>query len=548
MTTTHEPGIRGNTLWYRRPAADWTEALPLGNGHLGAMVFGGAATERIALNHENLWRGITRDRTTTPVHQHLAEVRQAFFDGNVLEASEMAHRHLGCKVRGTMPYQPFADLTIESSGHDAPADYYRRLDLANGMSVVSYHLGDTTHVREGFVSAEHGIVVLRLSADATGAVSADLTLRRIYDWECQIHPWADGGRLGFRGHFVEGMDFAVEARVLATGGTVSDAVVVKEPLPGGDSPLPIASRVSVRGANEVLVVLTMAVDYAETDPVDWCRRHLDGLPVEYETLRAAHVAEHRALFDRVVLELVDESGADGAALPTDERLSRVREGQQDLGLIELVFQYGRYLLMSSSRRCDQPANLRGIWNDDLRPPWDSDFHHDIDLQEPYWLAEAGNLAECAEPLIDYLVRVVPQAQKAARDLYNCRGIWIPLTSDVWNRATPCNPGWDVWTGAAAWLAQHLWWHYEYGLDVDYLRDTAYPFIKEVAAFYEDYLVRDPQGRLVPVPSQSPENHFVGGTTPVSLCAGATSELEFIHDALSHAIAASEVARRRCRPA
>jgi alpha-L-fucosidase 2 len=226
-------------------------------------------------------------------------------------------------------------------------------------------------------------------------------------------------------------------------------------------------------------------------------------------------------------------------VPTDERLAALRSGADDPGLLALYFQFGRYLLLSSSRSCDQPASLQGIWNEDLRPPWDSDFHHDVNLQMNYWPAEVCNLSECAEPLFRFLECALPEGRKAARDLYDCRGIYRPITTDVWNRATPEAPGWDVWTGAAAWLAQHLWWHYEYTGDVEFLRHHAYPFLREVAAFYEDYLIRDDQGRLVTAPSQSPENRFVGGASPVSLGIAATMDLELIHDVLTHALAASE---------
>jgi alpha-L-fucosidase 2 len=228
-------------------------------------------------------------------------------------------------------------------------------------------------------------------------------------------------------------------------------------------------------------------------------------------------------------------------LPTNERLEILREGHDDEGLLALYFNFGRYLLISSSRSGGLPANLQGVWNEELSPPWESDFHHDINLQMNYWPAEPCSLSECSEPLFDHCERFVPHARKVAKDLYNCRGVVFPLQTDAWGRATPESRGWDVWTGAAAWLAQHYWWRFEYSLDREFLRSRAYPFFKEVASFYEDYLVRDPRsGKLVPVPSQSPENEFVGGTKPVSLCIAATMDIELIHDLLSHAIESSRV--------
>lgn len=207
----------------------------------------------------------------------------------------------------------------------------------------------------------------------------------------------------------------------------------------------------------------------------------------------------------------------------------------------LYANFGRYLLICSSHNCEVPANLQGKWNEDLHPPWECDLHHDINLQMNYWPAEPCDLAECLRPLFEHIERFVPHARKAARDLYNCRGVWFPIQTDPWGRSTPESRGWDVWIGAAAWLAQHMWWRYEYNLDRRFLRERAYPFFREVAAFYEDYLVPHPtKGYLVAVPSQSPENTFVGGTKPVSLCVMATMDLELIHDLLSHAISASEI--------
>jgi len=511
-----------------KPAETWQHALPIGNGRIGALVFGGMAEERLALNHENLWRGASRTRTTEPKHSHLAEIRARFFSGDLLDAAEYATAILSGHERRVQPYQPVGDLKLLFPGHEAATDYRRTLCLADGIAESSYRVGTVTFRRETLASAEHGVIALHLSANATGAITTTVRLDRVYDWLCALRPWANAprtglARLGFRGHFTEGITFAVEANLSVTGGHA-------EPADG--------AAVKVHGVDEVLIVLAIACDYNEPDPVAWCKRHLDGVPLDWPTLHAAHVAEHRALFGRIAIDL--DTDPQARALPTDARLARVRQGESDPALAALVFQYGRYLLMASSRRCDQPANLQGIWNVDLNPPWDSDFHHDVNIQMNYWIAEVGNLAECVEPLIHYIERSVAEGQKAARDLYGCRGICLPIQTDVWDRATPESPGWDIWTGAAAWLAQHLWWRWEYTLDNDLLRDKVYPFYKLVAAFYEDYLVRDEHGWLVTVPSQSPENPFVGGATPVGLCVGATMDFVLIREVLTRCLQASEI--------
>ncbi|MBT3271900.1 MAG: hypothetical protein HN368_02000, partial [Spirochaetales bacterium] len=229
-------------------------------------------------------------------------------------------------------------------------------------------------------------------------------------------------------------------------------------------------------------------------------------------------------------------------LPTDRRMQLLREGKSDPSLVLTYFNYGRYLLCSSSATATLPANLQGKWNEDLSPPWNSDYHHDINLQMNYWITEPAGMEAYTEALFQHIERFVPHARKAAADLYDCRGVWFPIQSDAWGRATPEAFGWAVWIGAAAWLAQHMWWHWEYGRDKSFLIERAYPFIKEVAAFYEDYLIEDENETLQIVPSQSPENRFVetGSEFPVSLCVSASMDIELTWDLLTHAVQASEI--------
>ncbi|UCH34509.1 MAG: glycoside hydrolase N-terminal domain-containing protein [Armatimonadota bacterium] len=509
-----------------QPAARWLDAFPIGNGRLGAMVFGGAPTERLALNHENLWRGKTRYRTTEPKHQHLAEIRGLFFEGKLIEAADLAVRHLSGHERRVQPYQPVGDLTLDMPGHDSVSDYTRMLDLADGIAHVAYECGGASWQRSYFVSAPHQAIIARLTCDQPAGITAQVALSRVDDPECTLTPWAEEDICGFVGRFEEGIEFVAALRAIPRSGRI---------VPAADG----GAALHVEGADELLVLAVADVSW--DGPVDraGCIARLAALPADWETLRAAHVAEHRTLFDRVGLELHGPSSADTAD-PTDERVQAMKGGEADPDLIALYFQFGRYLLMASSRSCDQPANLQGIWNEQLAPPWDCDLHHDVNIEMNYWPAEVANLGECTRPFLSYLERALPEGRKAARDLYGCRGICLPIQTDVWDRATPEAPCYDVWTGAAAWLAQHMWWHYEYTQDADFLRERAYPFIREVTAFYEDYLVPDKQGRLVTVPSQSPENRFVGGSSPVSLGIAATMDLELIHEVMTHAITASEV--------
>jgi len=508
-------------MWYKQPAKEWKEGLAIGNGVLAGMVLGGAPKERIALNHEWLWRAEGRFRDTQPAHQHLAEIRRLFFEGKVFEAGTLANEKLGGpggvsgKPNRVDPYQPAGDLMIELPGA-ALDDYRRELDLETGVVAVSA----TGWRRQAFAHAALPVICVLQEWSGKGAARVELT--RIPDPACTLEGSSDGASLTLCGKFPEGPQFCILARLLVEGGKVT---------PGK------GAAAEVKGASRLLILLTISVTHDGEDPRPIAQKQLDGVPIVWEKLLAGHLKKHRELYGRVALDLGDEFDE----RPTDERLAALKAGKRDNGLMALYFNFGRYLLIASSHGCALPANLQGKWNEDLKPPWECDLHHDVNLQMNYWPAEVCGLAECTGPLFEHMERFVPHAREMARRLYDCDGVFFPIQTDPWGRATPESRGWDVWTGAAAWLAQHMWWRYEYGLDKKFLRERAYPFIKEVAAFYKSYLVPDPRsGRLVPVPSQSPENTFVGGTKPVSLCVAATMDLELIHDALTHAIKASEI--------
>ncbi len=532
-------------LWYRQPAAEYMAGLPLGNGRLAAMVLGTVPRERIALNHEWLWRGVHRDRDVQDCWQHLTEIRRLFFEGKVLEAGNLANATLGGpggksgQPNRVDPYQPLGDLWIELPPGKV-SDYRRELDLGRALVTVEYRANLTLLRRELLAHAVHPVIAIRLTAPEGGTfIGGSVELTRIEDPDCTVQPWAREEGFGFDAGFPEGLRFAVRTEVIAEG----------QVIPGEAH-----AGVHLSNCPEVLLLLTAAVSVGGPDPAQACRDQLAGVPREWEALLASHVEEHKERFGRVRLRVAQaskpvsgEAGETQAwkpalpeALPTDERLAALRAGAADEDLLALYFDYGRYLLIASSWGAELPANLQGKWNEDLRPPWECDLHQDVNLQMNYWPAEVCNLAETTEPLLAHLERSVPHGRVAARKLYNCEGIWFPIQTDPWGRATPESRGWDVWIGAAPWLAQHLWWRWEWGGDEGVLRDHVYPFLKEVAAFYQSYLVYDPQGRLVPVPSQSPENRFVGGTDPVSLCVAATMDLELIWDSLTHAIEASEI--------
>ncbi|AHG92260.1 alpha-L-fucosidase (plasmid) [Gemmatirosa kalamazoonensis] len=538
-------------LWYRRPAARWVEALPLGNGRLGAMVFGGVERERIALNEDTLWSGGPSDWNNPRAREALAEVRRLIAAEDYVGADRAAH---GLQGPYTQSYLPLGDLRLAFEHGDVTRGYRRELDLRSATCTVRYRVGETTFTRETLVSHPDQALVMRLAADRPGAITFTATL----DSALRHRTAADADVLKLLGRAAThddpnyfdsatpiryderaGMTFEVHLGVRATGGrawTDQDGV-------------------HVRGADEVLLVLTAATSFAGFDraPAPEAGGRDPG-PVaagalaaasgrSFAALRDAHVADHRALFDRAALEL----GAPGGAnedLPTDERLARA--GARDPRLVELFFQYGRYLLIASSRPGTQPATLQGIWNEETRPPWSSNYTININTEMNYWPAEATNLAELHEPLLDFVARLATNGHTTASVNYGARGWVAHHNSDVWAQSAPVgaygqgDPVWANWSGASAWLSQHLWEHYAFGRDTEYLRG-AYPIMRGAAEFYLDWLVPDAQGRLVTSPSTSPELKFLlpdGRAAAVS--AGATMDRALVWDLFTNVIEASEV--------
>jgi alpha-L-fucosidase 2 len=508
----------------REPAAKWDEGFLLGNGRLGAIWLGGVAEDRIFLNHENLWRGIDKHLQTPVCHQHMTEIRQAFFSREWGRAKDLCTRYLSGPdiIEGALnriqPYQVFGQLDLTFHGVGQSEDYLRELCLTDALAATRFTSAGAEHRRELFVSAAHDVVVLRLRA-AASSLNVRIALTRENDPDCTMAPWARDNRLGFTGRFREGIEFAAEARLFTDG-----AITATE------------TALDVARASDLMVILTMAVDYSEPGPATCCEKRLDVCPTRYAALLAAHKADYTPLYNRCALEL--ESPPETCVLPTDVRIGRLRRGGEDPGLFALAFNFGRYLLLSCSRSCEQPANLQGIWNPLLRPPWESDFHIDVNVQMNYWSAESCNLPECAEPLLVFLERHEKGAREAARNYYNCRGIHMG-TGDMWQMHRYLASGCDVLPTCAAWLAEHFWWHYEFTGDVEFLRRRAYPFLKGVAEFWEDFLVPHPEtGKLVTVPSQSPENWFRDGSVSSNYCVAPTFDLILVREVLDRCLTAS----------
>ncbi|MFC1452132.1 glycoside hydrolase N-terminal domain-containing protein [Verrucomicrobiota bacterium] len=513
-------------LWYQAPPREWLEGLPIGTGRLAAMVMGAHKRDRLALNHEWLWSGINRERDTEPRHERLAAVRKLLLAGSYAQGTLAANEAFagGGGLSGTPgrvdPYQPAGDLYMEFD-HGPLKDYRRELDLERAVATVSYSAGNTRFVREYIAHLERDLILVRVRRDGA-PFQCILWLDRMSDEPCTLSFDTQEDRLIMHGDIRDGIDFQVRVDVRQCG---------------GDARILDGRKLFLSGMTEFIVALNIGVTArGKTAAAEIAECELDEQP-DWDSLVASHAAEHQHHFGSIRLELDLEE----PDLPTDERLRRVRAGEEDPALAALYFDYGRYLLCASSANAELPANLQGKWNEDLDPPWQCDYHHDINLQMCYWIAEPAGMQSYAEGLFQHIERFVPHARKAASDLYGCRGVYFPIQTDAWGRATPESFGWAVWIGAAPWLAQHLWWHFEYGQDLDFLRTRAYPFFRDVAAFYEDYLIEDESGQLQIVPSQSPENQFAdGGDLPVGLGVSATMDVILAHNAIGYALRSAEL--------
>ncbi|MCC6442853.1 MAG: glycoside hydrolase family 95 protein [Armatimonadetes bacterium] len=517
------------TLWYRQPAREWIEALPVGNGRLGAMVFGKIDEERIQLNDNTLWDGHRQDTNNPQALQYLPRVRQLLFEGKNQEATEIADRYLMGNPKGVKSYQSLGDLWLEAGQDEAVEDYRRELDMDSGIVRITYRIGDVRYAREIFASAPDRAVVVRLTASKRSKINLKVRISRPQD----ASSFTEGNdRLILRGQVAdippgasESLGMKFEAHLLARpqGGRLaaeSDTLVIER-------------------ANTATLILSAATGYKSDDPAQACRDSLaTASSKEFARLRSVHVADHRKIFRRVRLDLGRSPGDD---LPTDERLAAVREGTDDPGLAVLYFQFGRYLLMGSSRQGGLPANLQGLWNEHMNAPWNSDYHTNINLQMNYWPAEVGNLSECHVPLLDYLASLVEPGRRTAQVHYGCKGFVAHHLSDIWGFTTPADGVWGIWPMGAAWLCQHVWEHYAFSGDREFLSRKGYPVMKEAAEFLIDFLVEDPQGRLVTNPSHSPENTFrkPGGSVS-AFTYGATMDLEIVHDLFTNCIQAAEI--------
>ena len=523
--SAQQPADSPLTLWYRKPAAKWeSEALPIGNGSLGAMVFGGVQHERLQLNEHSLWSGHPEVLDSPKTLEAMRRVRQLLFDGKYSEAQSVASTEMMVHTRAPpASYQTLADLLLDFSHGDTAEDYRRSLDLDTGVARVEYRAGGVRYTREVFASQPDQAIVLRLTADKPGALAFRVHLAREQNGTAE---YAEPGVATFWGQAAnQGVNFAAQLDVRAEGGAVKAA----------------ADGLSVERATAATLWLVAATDYKGGDPTDTCHTRAQGLATRtWQKALDAHLAEHRRLFRRVELDL---GGKDLSSVPTDERLAAMQSGGDDPQLLATYFQYGRYLLLSSSRPGTLPANLQGLWAQGLNPPWSADYHVNINIQMNYWHAETTNLSECHQPLFDFVDMLREPGRRTAKVAYDCRGFVVHYTTTPWGQlALTGNTQYGLWQGGGGWLAQHYWEHYLFTGDRDFLRDRAWPVMKEAAEFYVDFLVEDPRtGKLCAGPASSPENRYKtpdGKTADVDIAPAMMQEI--VVDLFQNVLKAGEI--------
>ncbi len=518
-------------LRYRQPAQQWEEALPVGNGRLGAMVFGGTENERIQFNEDTLWFGEPHDYSHKGAAKHLPEIRRLLFQGNQREAQNLAGREFMSVPLRQTPYQPCGDLKLTFPGHDRATDYRRELDIDRAVASVTYKVGQVTYTREIFASHPHDAIVIRVWADKPRSVSFTAILDTPHEEKSLV---AAGRR-----------QLALRGRVRNKNGRYEK--IIRNPLwfeahlqvaTQGGSFQVTDSGIAVNNADAALLTLTAATNYVDFedvggDPAQRCVETLKALAgKEFEQLRRAHVADHQKLFRRVEIDL---GTTEKAAEATDQRITAFGDGH-DPQLAALYFQFGRYLMIACSRPGSQPATLQGLWNQSTNPPWESKYTVNINTEMNYWPAEPCNLAECHLPLFDALDELAVSGARVAKEHYAARGWVLHHNFDLWRGTAPINASnHGIWPTGGAWLCQHLWWHYEFGGDKEFLRQRAYPIMKQAALFFVDCLVEDPQNDkawLISGPSNSPEQ---GG-----LVMGPTMDHQIIRNLFANCIAASRI--------
>ena len=529
-------------LTFDKPATKWTEAVPLGNGRIGAMEFGGTEDERLQVNESTLWGGSPHNYTNPEAHAHLEEIRQLIFAGKLDEAEELSKSMMG-QPKLLMPYQPFCSIRLHFPGHGQAKEYRRELRLDDATAETAYKIGAVSFRREVFVSYPDQILVVRITASQPGQLTLSVWLDSpqpgthiesatsgTLQMTGQIQPRQNPASSWTGSWDQPGIRFAALLKVMAGHGSVRNT----------------EGRLEVSGADSVTILFSNATSFRNYgdiggDPVTTARGYLQrASKLSYDRLRQRHVEDFDRLFSRVQLHLGDGHSTE----TTDQRIKSFAENE-DPGVLALYFEFGRYLLISSSRPAGQPANLQGIWNEELLPPWSSKWTTNINLEMNYWQADVGDLWETEEPLWALIRDLRATGADTAHVHYHSKGWVLHHNTDLWRATTPVDGPWGIWPMGGVWLANQMWDHYEFSGDRKFLRQQAYPAMKEAAEFILGVLVEAPAGtpfpgRLVTNPSTSPENQYLLNGKPHNLTYAPTMDIELIRELFEHCQLASDI--------
>lgn len=539
-------------MWYNQPAEQWEDALPVGNGRIGAMVFGKYGEEKIQLNEETYWSGGPYSTVVKGGYKKLPEIQKAIFDGEPIKAHQLFGRHLMGYPVEQQKYQALANLHLFFTDQDTATHYRRSLDLKTGLISVSYQVDGVTYKREVIASAPDQTIAIRLTADKPGSISFETQLRGVrnsahsnYATDYFRMDALDNNELRLTGKSadylgVEGqLKYEARVKVVNEGGSITTE----------------GTRLKIENADAAtlyFVAATNFVNYKDVSADQNARVLADLSQLEnqsFESVKTKAIGDYQALFKRVSLTLPE---TESSYLPTDERMISI-QSTPDPQLASLCYNFGRYLLIAASRPGTQPANLQGIWNKDMNPSWDSKYTTNINTEMNYWPVETGNLSELAEPLITMVKELTDQGAQVAREHYGAKGWVFHQNTDIWRVAAPMDgPTWGTFTVGGAWLVTHLYEHYLFTQDEDYLLEV-YPVIKGSVEFFMDFLIAHPNGKwLVTNPSNSPENppdgkgykYFYDEVTGMyyftTIVAGATMDMQILKDLFAYYVAAAEI--------
>lgn len=529
-------------IFFRKEAEEWNQAFPVGNGFLGAMVFGNTVKERIQVNEDSVWSGGFSDRVNPDASKYLKKIREYLFAGNVQEAEKLAEQSMYATCPNMRVYQPLGDIWIRFPDQEVTPrlvrdesglpylqecaveaeSYQRILDVEKAVGTIKYCVKEKEWKREFFVSNPAQAGMYSISAESEADINLEISATRKdnrsgrgisccdqIQAEDNQYIWLEGASGG-----QDGIAFVMGVRIIACGGRQYQ----------------MGSRIIVEQAKKVLICFTGRTTFRSEDPKQWCRKRLEKLSLDtYEERKKEHIEDYRSYFDTCRLVLGQKQSLEH--LTTPERLKRIRAGENDIGLINLYYDFARYLLISSSREGSLPANLQGIWNEEFEPMWGSKYTININIQMNYWMAEKTGLSGLHLPLLEHLKRMYPKGKEVAASMYQAEGFCCHHNTDIWGDCAPqdYHTSSTIWPMGGAWLCLHIYAHYQYTKDVEFLKEY-FPVLEDSVRFFVDYMIQNPDGKWVTGPSSSPENIYITEENQYGcLCMGPTMDIEIVRE-------------------